>query len=148
MGLGFIKKRLLEDYGKEEVNAAQKIINWLEENNIENSWSTSQRGGFIPVLYTKDKKAFFAPFSVDGNAKIIWNTPHQGDKSPFPFNDPEKRLEILKRLQSVKGANVDLNNVNGYNGFKIPLGIIEKENSFKEFFDVFLWIKKTLETGK
>jgi len=142
-----LKKRLLDDYGKEEVNAAQKIINWLEENNIENSWSTSQRGGFIPVLYTKDKKTFFCPFSVAGNAKIIWNAPHQGDKSPFPFNDPEKRLEILKRLQSVKGANVDLNNVNGYNGFKIPLGVIEKENSFKEFFDVFLWIKKTLETG-
>jgi hypothetical protein len=143
-----LKKRLLEDYGQEEVNAAQKIINWLEENNIENSWSTSQRGGFIPVLYTKDKKAFFCPFSVAGNAKIIWNAPHQGDKSPFPFDDPEKRLEILKRLQSVKGANVDLNNVNGYNGFKMPLGVIEKENSFKEFFDVFLWIKKTLETGK
>jgi len=143
-----LKKRLLEDYGQEEVNAAQKIINWLEENNIENSWSTSQRGGFIPVLYTKDKKAFFCPFSVAGNAKIIWNAPHQGDKSPAPFNDPEKRREILKRLQTVKGANIDLNNVNGYNAFKMPLGVIEKENSFKEFFEVFLWIKNTLETGK
>ncbi len=124
--------------------------NWdlLKKRLLEDSWSTSQRGGFIPVLYTKDKKAFFCPFSVAGNAKIIWNAPHQGDKSPFPFDDPEKRLEILKRLQSVKGANVDLNNVNGYNGFKMPLGVIEKENSFKEFFDVFLWIKKTLETGK
>jgi len=38
--------------------------------------------------------------------------------------------------------------VNGYNGFKMPLGVIEKENSFKEFFEVFLWIKNTLETGK
>lgn len=142
------QKRLLEDYGKDEVMAAQKIINWLEENNIKNSWSSSQRGGFIPVLYTKDKKGFFAPFSVAGNAKIIWNAPHQGDKSPAPFNDPTKRMEILKRLQSVKGAIVDLSNVNGYNGFKIPLGVLAKENSFKEFFDVFLWIKKTLESGK
>jgi hypothetical protein len=76
---------------------------------------------------------------------ISWNAPRQGNKSPSPFNEREKRAEILKRLQSVKGATVDLNNVDGYSGLKLPLRILANEDARREFFSVCSWIKETLE---
>lgn len=138
-------KLRLQDTGEEEVTVAEKIINWAGQNNIEINWSTNQQGSFILGFYSKGKKGFY-PFSVTGDAMICWNAPHQGDKSPQPFDNSEKRLEILKLLGSIKNVTVDLDNVDGYSGFKLPLRIIADENSLNEFFSVCLWIKKTLET--
>ena len=76
---------------------------------------------------------------------VSWNAPHQGNKSPYPFNNPEKRAEILKRLGSIKGAKVDADNIDGYNGLKLPLRLIANDEAQREFFSVCLWIKKTLE---
>ncbi len=133
----------LKDFGEEEVAAAQHIINWFEKNDIKISWGTSQQGSFIPIFFAKNKKEFY-PFSITGDAEITWNAPHQGDKSPPPFDKVEKRLELLKELKSVKSAAVDLRNVNGYNGFKLPLRALIDEDSRREFFAVCSWIKKAL----
>src|SRR3989344_8069390 len=145
-------KQRLKGFGEEEVTAAQHIIKWLENNKIKNSWGTSQRGSFIPCFYANEQQAKkgegFYPFSVTGDATISWNAHHQADSSPPPFNKPEKRLEILKRLKSVKGATVDLDivNVNRYSALKLPLRVIANEDSRREFFAVLLWIKKILAT--
>jgi hypothetical protein len=48
-------------------------------------------------------------------------------------------------LQSVQGATVDLNNVDGYSGLKLPLRILANEDARREFFSVCSWIKETLE---
>jgi hypothetical protein len=137
-------KQRLRECGEEEVTAAQQIIDWAGNNNIAIDWSTSQRGGFILCFYPEGKKGFY-PFAVTGDGMISWNTPHQANKSPSPFNEREKRAEILKRLQSVKGATVDLDNVDGYNGLKLPLRVIANEDARHEFFSVCSWIKETLE---
>ncbi len=137
-------KQRLKDFGEEEVTAAEQLIEWCKKNNIEVEWSNSQRGGFFLCYYPEGKKGFY-PFGVTGDAKISWNAPHAGNKSPQPFDKPEKRAEILKRLQSVKGAIVDLDNVDGYNGLKLPLRALADEDARREFFSVCSWIKKTLD---
>jgi hypothetical protein len=137
-------KERLRELGEEEVTAAQQIIDWAGNNNVVLDWSTSQRGGFILCFYPKGKGGFY-PFGVTGDGKITWNTPHQGNKSPSPFNEREERTEILKRLQAVKGATVDLDNVDGYGGLKLPLRVISNEEARREFFSVGSWIKEQLE---
>lgn len=136
-------KQRLREFGEEEVKAAQQIIDWAGNNNVAIDWTTSQRGGFILCYYPEGKKGFY-PFAVTGDATISWNTPHQGNKSPSPFNQPEKRAEILRRLQAVNGATVDLDNVDGYAGLKLPLRAIANEDARREFFSVCSWIKETL----
>ncbi len=133
----------LREIGDEEVVAAQAIIAWAENNNITIDWSSSQRGGFVLCYYPQG----FYPFAVTGDGMIEWNTPRQRDKSPHPFNEREKRAEILKRLQSVKGATVDLNNVDGFHGLKLPLSAIADEDVRRAFFSVCSWIKDALKTG-
>lgn len=140
-------KQRLSEFGKEEVLAAEQILNWANENNIEVDWSTSQRGGFILCFYTKNDKGFY-PFSVSGDARLGWNAPHQGNKSPAPFDKLENRAEILKRLSFINGAIVDLNNIDGFNGLKLPLRVLANENARLKFFSVCSWIKETLEVDK
>ena len=49
------------------------------------------------------------------------------------------------RLCEVNGATVDLNNVDGYHGLKLPLRVIANEDARREFFSVCSWIKEALE---
>lgn len=138
-------KQLLKDIGEEEVTAAQQIIEWAGKNDIEIAWMTNQRGSFTLCFNTEGKKGFY-PFAVTGDAMIGWNAPHQGNYSPHPFDKPEKRAEILRRLSSVKGAIVDADNVDGKSSaLKLPLRAIVNEDARREFFSVCSWIKKTLE---
>jgi hypothetical protein len=140
------KLRLAES-GEEAVTAARQIIDWAESNDIGIYWMTNQSGSFVLGFYTEGKKEFY-PFSVTGDAVITWNAPHQGDNSPQPFDQQKKRAEILERLRSIKDATVDMDNVDGYSGFKLPLHAMANEDARREFFSTCLWIKKRLKLIK
>lgn len=133
-------KERLQERGKEDVEAAQHIIDWAGANDIKIDWSTSQRGGFILCYYP----GRFFPFAVTGDGMISWNAPHQRRTYPSPFDRHENRAEILKRLQRIKGATVDLNNVDGYSGLKLPLRMIADKEARDTFLSVCLWIKEML----
>ncbi len=140
-------KERLRELGDEEVTAAQQIIDWAEKNGIKISWSTSQRGGFIPCFYTDSSKGFY-PFGITGTGKVEWNAPHQENKAPSPFDKRENRIEILKRLQSIKGATVDLNNPDGYAGLRLSLRILADREAREIFFSVCSWIKEAVRVGR
>lgn len=129
----FSKK--LAALGQDEVVVARAIFDWAKGNNIEVSWTTSQRGSFI-----LDFRGFY-PFNVHGNGAVGWNAPHQGNKAPQPFDKLEKRQELLGRLKSIKGAAVDLNNVNGFKALDLPLRALKEKEALDEFFAILLWIK-------
>jgi hypothetical protein len=139
-------KERLSEYGEQEVTAAHQIIDWAEKNNIKVSWSTSQRGGFVLCFYNDARKGFY-PFGITGTGKIEWNTPHQENKSPSPFDKRENRVEILKRLQPIKGATVDLNNVDGYSGLRLPLRVLADNEAREIFFSVCSWIREMLRVA-
>lgn len=136
-------KQRLQEFGDEEVTTAEQIITWAKDNNIEIDWSTSQRGSFILCFETDGKKGFY-PFAVTGDAMISWNAPHQGNKSPYPFDQLEKRAEILERMKVIKGVTVEADNVDGYKGLVLPLRALADAQARSEFFSVCLWIKETL----
>jgi uncharacterized protein with ParB-like and HNH nuclease domain len=138
------RAKLKKEFGEDEVNVTEKIINWAKEKNIEIEWSTSQRGGFFLVFYDRNDK-WFCPFNINGDARIGWNIAHSRDKSPAPFNKIEKRTEMLKRLGKINGVTVDPDNVNGFSGLKFPLRALVNEDALAEFFSTCLWIKKSIE---
>jgi hypothetical protein len=139
-------KNRLGELGEEEVAAAKHIIDWVEKNNFKIDWSTSQRGGFILCFYNDARKGFY-PFGITGTGKIEWNAPHQGDKSPSPFDKRENRAEILKRLQMINGSKVDLSNVDGYGALRLPLRVVADKEARDIFFSVCSWIQEALRVG-
>lgn len=93
-------KQRLTEFGEVEVFVAEKMQDWASENGVTINWSTSKRGGFFFSFDSKSKKGFY-PFAINGDAKVTWNAPHQGDKSPAPFDSIQMPTEIHRRLQSV-----------------------------------------------
>lgn len=139
-------KDRLSEYGEEEVNVAGQILSWAENYGIQIDWSTSQRGGYFLSFETPTK--YFYPFSINGHAKLAWNAPHQGPKAPAPFDTVEMRAEILKRMQEIEGATVDLNNVDGFNGLKLPLRALANPENLNKFLEVCIWIQNQINLSK
>lgn len=137
-------KDRLKESGEETVRVAKQIIDWAGKNDVAIVWGSNIQGSFIMGFYTPGKKKFY-PFSVKGDATLSWNAPHQGHYSPPPFDKPEKRKEILKRLGEIKGAMINPNNVDGYTGLKLSLRALANKDAMGTFFSVCSWIKETLE---
>jgi hypothetical protein len=135
----------LKNFGDGVVRAARSIIDFAEKNDIEIGWSGSKRGSFFPYIYSESEGKYFYPFAIQGDGKIGWNAPHQGDKAPAPFNKPEKRKEILTRMNEIKGAKVYPDKVNGFSALNFPIKSLMNEKARNEFFGILLWIKETLE---
>lgn len=135
----------LKDFGDEVVEVAQSIIDFAEKNGIKIDWTSSKRGSFILTVISESGDKYFYPFAIQGDGKIGWNVPHQGDAAPAPFNKSEKRKEILLRMKEISGATVDPNNVNGYGALNFPIKSLTDEKARSEFFKILLWIKETLE---
>lgn len=134
----------LQELDPVNVVVAKQILDWMEKNNIEVSWSKSQIGSFIPKFRASDNK-FFYPFAISGDGRITWNAPHQGDYAPVPFDKAEQRQEILKQLAAIECAQVDIENIDGYNGCRIPLECLVDEGNLNKFFLVCDWIKAELK---
>lgn len=130
--------------GQNEVTAARSILDWADQNNIEVNWPANQQGSFI-LGFNSGNRVFY-PLRVVGDGTIGWNVPHQGDKSPPPFDRREKRRELLEHMKSIKGVNVDINNIDGYKALNFPLQIIIDNDARHDFYEVLLWIKKEMET--
>ena len=78
---------------------------------------------------------------------ISWNAPRQRRRYASPFDRYENRAEILKQLQKINGATVDLSNVDGFSGLKLQLRTIADKEARDTFFAVCLWIKEMLATN-
>ncbi len=135
----------LKKFGDEVVEVAQSIMDFAEKNGIKIDWTSSKRGSFILTFISESGDKYFYPFAIQGDGKIGWNVPHQGDAAPAPFNRPEKRKEILLRMKAISGAIVDPNNVNGYGALDFSIKSLTDEKARSEFFKILLWIKETLE---
>jgi len=136
----------LKIFGDEVVGGAQSIIDFAKKNGIKIDWTSSTRGSFILTVISESSDKSIYPFAIQGDGKIGWNLPHQGDAAPEPFNNPEKRKEILLRMKTISGATVDPNNVNGYGALDFPIKSLTNEKTRSEFFRILLWIKETLNS--
>ena len=137
-------QHLKENFGDDAVEVAQSIIDFANRNGIKIYWTSSQRGSFIPGFISEEKE--FYPFAIQGDGKIGWNAPHQGDMAPAPFNKSEKRREILMRMKEIKGATVYPNKVDGYSALDLSIKSLADKKALDEFFKILLWIKETLKT--
>jgi len=137
----------LRQRGDNSDTAAERIIQWAEENGIKLDWTRGLRGSCILCFYNDERKGFY-PFNLNGDGKIGWNAAHQQNKSPVPFDKAENRAEILRRLQPIPGVTVDMNNVDGFKGHNLPLSVFANEAARQAFFGVCSWIKEALLKGQ
>ena len=125
----------IEKQGGEVSNVARRILNWARPPRTTYFyWGKGQQtGSFVPIL--KHDGTHYQLFTVltSGYVEFYFGT-YQRKR---PFDDLEKRLELLRRLNSIEGVGIPEAKVSL--SPNISLSVLSNEAALKQFFEVFEW---------
>ncbi|MBZ5545510.1 MAG: hypothetical protein LAO07_17830 [Acidobacteriia bacterium] len=128
--------------GKDERAIAGKIYDWATRKSTRIAWGRGkQYGSFTPVLEHKGEE--FHPFGVTTNGYLgisfgtIQNRP--------PFDSEEKRLELLKRLNSFLDAKLPEDAINRYP--TVRLSALRGPGVLEGILGIFDWFVDEVKTS-
>jgi len=137
---------LLEKRGTAIANVVKRLLEWSAANELEIVWGKGANdGSFSPYLHYGSDYPFI-PFRVHtyGNAEILFNRMRLREN--LPFNDDNKRLEFLRRLNEIPGISMSEDGINRRPS--IPLAALLKPQSYQMFVDILEWAIKEVKTAR
>jgi hypothetical protein len=126
---------LLKKAGADEVEVAKNILAWAKEKATGLNWGRGRlTGAFVPTYDTSNGQHYqlFAVFS-SGNIQIYFGV----YKNRIEFKDEAKRIELLKKLNTIPGVNIPPDGIDRYPN--LPLAALKNETALKEFFNIYNW---------
>ncbi len=124
---------LVRQQGQKETEAARKIFDWIKPKVTYFYYGVGKQGSFAPILKTKDLSRFCFAIWTNGIVEIYF----QHMKGRPPFDKEERRMELLDKLNSIKGVSIPESKINARPSFKIAL--LTDANEMKKFLDAFSW---------
>jgi len=126
-------EELLTQRGQGEANVVMKIFDWLKPQMTRFWYGAGKRGSMIPVLNF---------FGTDHYPFLIWTTGSieiyfQHQKQKPPFNNEQKRIELLNRLNNINSVNIPQDKISARPN--IPINSLLDDNEFKKFVETFEW---------
>lgn len=117
-----------------ETRVAREIFAWAQRTTTRIWWGKGQRSGsFVPILNHRGvEHQTFAVWS-SGYVEIYFQ--HYANKAPF--DDIEKRKELLKRINAITSIVIADDAITRRPG--IPLAALGGEQRLSQFLDVFSW---------
>lgn len=127
-------KSLSDDYDIDTVSVADRIFEWSDEN-ADKIWfgQGKNRGSFVPIKYSAEQK--YQLFAVWTSAEV--EIYFQYYQSKPPFDTKKNQLELLNKLNRLKGVNIS----ESYLGRRptIPFATLLKSNNLESFIEIFEW---------
>ncbi|HLM56248.1 MAG TPA: hypothetical protein VK422_09045 [Pyrinomonadaceae bacterium] len=124
----------LEKKSIEDANVARKILDWARPKCTRIWWGKGQQtGSFVPIL--EHNGIHYQLFTVltSGFVEFYFGT-YQRKR---PFDDVAKRLELLRRLNSIEGINIPDDKISL--SPNIRLSMVRHEAALRQFLKVFEW---------
>lgn len=121
--------------GNTEAEAAKKIFKWIE-TKVNTIWyGVGRRGSLIPINKLKGRESYRFCFALwtDGSVEIQF----QHMKTRPPFDNEEKRLQLLDKLNKIKGVRIPKEKVSSRPSF--PISLLTDKVEMKKFIDAFDW---------
>jgi len=126
--------KLEAQQGSVVAEIARQVFNWAQTNVSYVWWGEgSERGCFVPVFYYAGTKHQLFAVWTDGTVEIYF----QWYQYKPPFNAEEKRLELLKRLNEVRGISFPPEVISQRPSFS--LAVLQHNNSLDHFLETFNW---------
>lgn len=124
---------------------AQRLYEWIEQQNFKIRWNQAQNGGFYVVVTINDREIL--PFGVRNGWKNAYVEIELGLlKNLAPFDDSVKRLELVNRLRQIPGVKIDDDKLTKYPS--IPLKLLGSEPSFNLFVETMNWVVNELSMSR
>jgi hypothetical protein len=115
-----------------EFEIAKSIFEWAK-NKCSRVWfGAGRRGSLVPIVNVDRDHQLFAIWT-DGSIEIYF----QWYSGKPPFDDEEKRLMILDKLNSIKGVNIPRSKISKRPNF--PLKLLYPQEERKKFLEIYEW---------
>jgi len=131
----FISK-IQEDYTSVELNIVKYILDWIKKRNLRIWWGEGARSGscFPMFNYNGTGYVMFAMWTYGG---IEIQFQHMKNKAPY--DDLQKRIELLNELNSIPNVNLPQDSIDRRPSIKYEALRDEQNlNKFLEIWDKFI----------
>jgi hypothetical protein len=128
--------------GESEVQVAQKILEWGEQNTTWVWWGEgSQNGSFVPTLHHNgvDYQLFAVYTYAVAELYFYWY------QFKAPFNLEEKRLALLHKFNQIEGVNIPSEAINRRPSIK--LSTLAEPGALEQFFEIYEWVIEEIKQG-
>jgi hypothetical protein len=123
--------------GEDVCTVARNLFEWVNNNGARIWWGKGKKdGAFIPV-FDKNKIDYFPIAVRTGFSYAYIQIQFEPLSSRPPFDNEERRLELLNRLNKVQGINLPLDSISRYPSF--PLSILTEKDSYNTFLETLNW---------
>jgi hypothetical protein len=119
--------------GQKEREIVKQILEWLHSQQINIWYGKGRRGSLVPWLNLNSIDYQLFAIWIDGSVEIYF----QWYKNKPPFSDEHKRLELLEKLNQIKGVNIPKEKINVRPSFSI--GLLADKEEYQKFIDTFKW---------
>jgi hypothetical protein len=133
-------EHIAKKQGSLEADIARKIFEWAKNTASGIWWGKGKvTGAFVPTYDTHQGIHYqlFAVFT-NGTIQIYFQT---YSKRPV-FQDEEKRLELLKRLNSIPGVSLSEDAISRYPS--IPMNVFQDLTNLNKFFEIYEWFIESI----
>ena len=136
-------QELKENQGENIYRVARDLFEWANSNGARIWWGKGKKdGSFIPVFDNHDISYF--PIAVrtgfSNNAYIQIQFDPLSTRPPF--NNEEKRLDLLERLNKIEGVSLPLDSITRYPSF--PLSVLTEKEALDTFLEIMRWFLKVI----
>ena len=127
-------ERLMSQKGEAELSVAQKVLEWAKSKGVNTWWGKgATEGTFFPMPEHNGEQYWTFSVSTGGRVRVQFGM----IKKHPPFDDQEKRIELLKRLNEIPGVELPADSIEVYPAF--PLSVLFKKDYLEQFLSIFDW---------
>jgi hypothetical protein len=128
--------------GADEARVAKKMLDWATNTMSRIWWGKGrQNGSFVPYLDHRGITYSLIAVWTNGYVQIAFSYMQNRP----PFNNEAKRLELLKRLNSVPGVNIPVEAITRFPN--IRLSTLKDATALQQFFEALDWAVREIKTS-
>jgi hypothetical protein len=121
--------------GVDESGVARKILEWAQASKLRIWWGQGKRyGSFIPMFDYQGRGNFLISVWTYGTIEVQF----QWMQTRLPFAEETKRLELLNRLNQIKGINLSVDSITKRPS--LPLANFKDFAVLQEFLNLLDWV--------
>jgi hypothetical protein len=128
--------------GRDEAQVARRILDWAEEKGLRLWWGKGmQDGSFFPMLDHGGEPHWTISVWTYGRLEVQF----QQLKTKPPFEEEDKRLELLRRLNEMPGVSIPLDGITRRPS--IQLSVLVNETTLDNFLEVLDWVVEQVKAA-
>lgn len=119
--------------GTVEAEVARQLLNWLKPQMTRIWFGSGRRGSMVFIFNHLGVEHFLFALWTTGTVEIYF----QWHKNRPPFDSNQNRLELLNKLNEIKGVNISVDKISARPN--IPLSLLTDKIEYQKFICIYKW---------